>query len=148
MLDCSTLKLIETTLQREKLFIHDFSKINIVIEKWRKDVKEIIHNARCSDGKVYAKAFPGRAAILIKLLNLTENDLTAIFEKPLSKKIGNYAPGTRIPILSDDVLLDLVPTPRKIINLSWHISKEIKSYLHSLDPAIEMFDIFAYENYK
>lgn len=143
-----TLASIEKILLREKLFLHDFEKINIVIEKWRNDVKETLAHAKCSDGKIYAKAFPGRAAILIKLLNLSENDLAAIFEKPLSKKIGHYAPGTRIPILSDDLLLSMIPKPRKIINLSWHISKEINSYLKSLDPAIEMLDIFAYENYK
>ena len=144
----ASLKLIESTLLREKSFIHDFEKLNAVIKEWRSDMQLILKNAQCSDGKVYAKAFPGRAAILIKLLNLDKNEIAAVFEKPQSKKIGHYVPGTKIPILSDDLLLEMIPEPRKIINLSWHIGKEIKKYLKSIDSTIEIFDIFTYENYK
>ena len=52
-----------------------------------------------------AKAFPGRAAIILKLLNLTNKNISAIFEKPKSKKIGYYAPGTNIQIKSDQKLI-------------------------------------------
>ena len=58
-------------------------------------------------GPLPAKAFPGRAAILIKLLNLNENNVSAIYEKKNSMKIGNHAPGTRIKIISDDNLRKL-----------------------------------------
>ena len=40
------------------------------------------------NGKILAKAFPGRAAILIKLLNIDERIISGVFEKPNSKKIG------------------------------------------------------------
>ena len=42
-------------------------------------------------------------------------------------------PGTKIPILSDNLLFKKI-NQRKIdiiINLAWHISKEIKNYLRS-----------------
>ena len=38
-------------------------------------------------GKIPAKAFPGRAAILIKMLDLNEKVISAVYEKPNSKKI-------------------------------------------------------------
>ena len=77
-----------------------------------------------------AKAFPGRAAIILKLLNLTNKNISAIFEKPKSKKIGYYAPGTNIPIESDQKLI-YINKKIPIINLAWHLKKEIKKYIKS-----------------
>ena len=79
-------------------------------------------------GPLPAKAFPGRAAILLKLLNFDKKNISAIYEKNNSKKIGYFAPSTKIPILSDSKLLKInkkIP----IINLAWHIDLEIKKYL-------------------
>jgi hypothetical protein len=81
------------------------------------------------NGKIKAKAFPGRAAILIKLLGLDETKISAVYEKKGSMKIGNFLPGTRIPIYSDDDLFKLQDQNEPILNLAWHISDEIKSYL-------------------
>ncbi|HIE83910.1 MAG TPA: methyltransferase, partial [Dehalococcoidia bacterium] len=52
-------------------------------------------------GKFRAKAFPGRAAILIKLLGLDESHISAVYEIRGSIKVGHYVPGTRIPILPE-----------------------------------------------
>ena len=76
-----------------------------------------------------AKAFPGRAAILIKLLNLNKNHIYASYEKSDSKKIGYYIPGTKIPILNDKKLRNSNNKSIPIINLAWHIKDEIKKYL-------------------
>jgi SAM-dependent methyltransferase len=132
----------------EKEFPLKFRNIRNIIEQWKASRTELLNSARCSDGKIYAKAFPGRAAILVKLLNLTPNDIEAVFEKPNSQKIGHYLPGTRIPILSDMDLMEKIPKPRKMLNLAWHISDEIKGYLKELDPAVECVDIFSCEKFK
>ena len=98
-------------------------------------------------GPLPAKAFPGRAAVLIKLLDLNENNISAIYEKNNSMKIGNYAPGTRIKIISDSELRKLskeIP----IINLAWHIPKEIKSYLKSLGLKNKIIDIVQKKDFK
>jgi hypothetical protein len=61
------------------------------------------------------------------MLNLSTDQLLATYEKPTSAKIGNYIPGTRIPILSDD---DFAPNgDGPVVNLAWHIANEINSYL-------------------
>ena len=55
-------------------------------------------------GPLPVKAFPGRAAILLKMLNLKKINIDYI-EQPNSKiKIGFNAPGTNIPIKSDKYL--------------------------------------------
>ena len=62
------------------------------------------------------------------LLRQDSNYEITIYEKNNSKKIGYFAPSTKIPILSDSNLLKInkkVP----IINLAWHIDLEIKKYL-------------------
>ena len=80
-------------------------------------------------GKLRGKAFPGRAAILVKLLGLDESTISVVYEKPGSLKIGHYLPGTRIEIHSDDELFGLLDQSEPLINLAWHIPKEIRSYL-------------------
>ena len=90
-----------------------------------------INHLNNKHGPLPAKAFPGRAAILIQLLNLKKKHVFATFEKPNSKKIGHYIPGTKIPILSDKNLRKTIIKEKPIINLAWHIEKEIKGYLKS-----------------
>ena len=65
------------------------------------------------------------------MLGLSENEISCVYEKPGSAKIGNYVPGTKIPIRSDEKLFKNLPKQKIIINLAWHIPKEIKNYLKS-----------------
>ena len=134
---------LEQAIAGEQGFVQKFLNMEKVIERWILSRDSILAKVRCENGKVYGKAFPGRAAILIKLLQLTDKDITAVFEKPGSQKIGHYIPGTRIPIVSDDTLLSTVPSPRKLLNLAWHIQEEIERYLKSMDPEIECLSIFS-----
>jgi SAM-dependent methyltransferase len=135
-------------MSKEETFFYDFMKMNKVITKWKATRTEILNSSRCNDGKIYAKAFPGRAAILVNLLDITENEIEAVFEKPQSKKIGHYVPGTRIPIRSDSDLLNEGFIPDKMLNLAWHISDEIRKYVNNLNSQIEIIDIFDFEKYK
>ena len=81
------------------------------------------------NGPLVAKAFPGRAAIPIKMLGLDSDLISGAYEKPDSKKIGHYIPGTRIPILSDNNILQHHSKGSPIINLAWHIEDEIRKYM-------------------
>jgi hypothetical protein len=84
------------------------------------------------------KAFPGRASILIRMLNINEKLISAIYEKNESPKIGHYVPGTKIPIYSDNILKKNKNNYKNIINFAWHIKKEIKRYLikHNINARI------------
>jgi len=93
-------------------------------------------------GKLTAKAFPGRAAILIKLLQLDEHQIEAVYEKPGSCKINHYVPGTRIPILSD-AFFNLRKDSSPLINFAWHISREIHHYMRQLGYTGPIVDIIS-----
>ena len=99
------------------------------IAQWKEEKGGAIERYIRENGRLRAKAFPGRAAILIKLLNLDEKSIEAVYEKPGSMKIGCYLPGTRIPIKSDNELFSLSDQSKPILNLAWHIPNEIKEYL-------------------
>jgi hypothetical protein len=129
---------IEKNLQ--KRFVHLANQI----ELWRSRKKKILIEATQLYGKLSAKAFPGRAAIPIRLLELDETVINAVYEKPLSSKIGHYIPGTHIPILSDEQFVD-APV---LLNLAWHISNEIKNYMFNKGYKNEIIDIISMDDFK
>jgi len=115
--------------EKESRFFEGFSALRDNVEAWKLVKKEVIANHVGVHGAMLGKAFPGRAAILVKLLGLDETQISVVYEKPGSMKIGHYLPGTRIPIRSDDELLSLADKNQTILNLAWHISGEIRGYL-------------------
>ena len=124
----------------------DFYKSLLGMQKnigvWQAHMKEKIQKLVNEHGPLPAKAFPGRAAILIKLLDLDENSISVVYEKTGSMKIGHYLPGTRIPIKSDDELFSLTSSPAVILNLAWHISTEIHQFLKKKGFLGEIVDIY------
>jgi SAM-dependent methyltransferase len=122
---------MKKVLLKEKKFFKKFELIKKKIEVWKIKKYNQIKKIYLIHGKVAAKAFPGRAAILIRLLNINEKFISKVYEKPNSKKIGYCVPGTNIPIISDKQLFKDIKEKKVniIINLAWHLSKEIKTYL-------------------
>lgn len=114
-------------LQRESLFSQGFSRMATNMEAWRQKKKKELLGEIETHGRLRAKAFPGRAAIILELLELTDEHIKAVYEQPMSPKVGCYLPGTSIPIMSDKEL-DLSDSA-PIVNLAWHIQDEISSYL-------------------
>lgn len=115
--------------ERESGFRVQFESLRIGIERWRHTKSELLAEQFHRYGKLRAKAFPGRAAILVRLLDLNETTVSAVYEKPGSLKIGHYVPGTRIPIASDDELFALSDQTKPLLNLAWHLPQEIREYL-------------------
>lgn len=129
---------------REAAFGNAFSALRKNLERWRESKGGEIRSLVAKYGKLRAKAFPGRAAILVKLLALDEQMILAVYEKPGSLKVGHYLPGTRIEIHSDDELFRLPDQTLPIVNLAWHIPSEIRAYLieHKYSgPVIDMLSI-------
>ena len=102
--------------------------------------------SKSKNGPLPAKAFPGRAAILLKVLNLDKKNIDCIFEQPKSIKIGFNAPGTNIPIKSDKYLKSVINN-RPLINLAWHIKKEIKKYIFNLKIKTKIINIIENKNF-
>jgi len=126
---------------RESNFLNDFASLRENIESWLEIKHKLLQEQFKKHGKLRAKAFPGRAAILVKLLGLDQDLVSAVYEKPGSLKIGHYLPGTRIPICSDGDLFALPDQSIPLLNLAWHIPHEIGIYLSEHAYHGKVFDI-------
>jgi hypothetical protein len=134
-------------LQEEKKYLDKFASLRLNISKWQVKKGKLIEQIIKKNKNMPGKAFPGRAAILIKMLGIDNNIMPHVSEKPGSMKIGHYIPGTRIPIISDDDLFNSKDKPPFILNLAWHISKEIKAYLTSHGFKGNIIDILNVEDF-
>lgn len=138
---------VSETVETEANFEGRLADMGRRIPLWRDRKREQLAAAVAQNGPLPGKAFPGRAAILVKLLDLDETMISAIYEKPGSMKVGHYVPGTRIPILSDD---DFASRPAKgapLLNLAWHISAEIHDYMRRQGYEGEITDLFSTEEF-
>ena len=129
-------------LERERRYGNDLARLPQEIALWRARKAAEIKSAVKRYGPLAGKAFPGRAAIPIKLLGLDHTSIKAVYEKPGSGKIGHYIPGTRIPILSDD---DFPAEDRRkpLVNMAWRIADEIETYLRGRGFSAEIIRIVA-----
>jgi hypothetical protein len=132
---------LEDLIQKENNFPNLFNQMEEKINLWKLKKKSQIDCYLKNYPKIVAKAFPGRAAILMKLLNLDKDKIYAVFEKPGSKKIGHFVPGTKIPILSDQKLFNMADENFPIMNLAWHIPNEIRNYLKENNLKGDVFEI-------
>ena len=130
---------ISMIFENESNFHDQLNSMQYQIDHWIKKTGKLIKSYVKNYGPLRAKAFPGRAAILVECLGLNNSMISCVYEKPGSLKIGSYLPGTRIPIVSDDDLVTTDSSP--IINLAWHISSEIKEYLRGINFSGEIIDI-------
>ena len=121
-------------------YLNLFSQMNIDMKKWIKIKRKQLEKYFLKYGKLPAKAFPGRAVILIKLLGLTEEHISAVYEIKGSIKTGFYVPNTRIPILPESKLYEQ-KDQKPIINLAWHISKAVRENLKRNNYFAEVIDI-------
>lgn len=126
---------------RENRFGEGLKEMNARLGPWREKKRAEIEAAVKAHGPLRAKAFPGRAAIPVRLLELDETHVKEVYEKPGSPKIGHYVPGTRIPIVSDDEFDLSDDTP--ILNFAWHISKEIRAYMQKRGFGGTIIDIIS-----
>ncbi|MDC3116895.1 class I SAM-dependent methyltransferase [Alphaproteobacteria bacterium] len=138
---------LKNILSKEKRFSNEIILLNKQVEHWITNKKNYIDALYKKHGSLHAKAFPGRAAILIKLLDIDNNNFKAVYEKPGSFKIDHYIPGTKIPIKSDDEL-KFINKNVPIINLAWHIPEEIRQYLEKLNISNPIIDIISKNDFN
>lgn len=120
---------LKQDLKNEKKLIKKVGLFQKKVDRWKTVKKDYFKNLSKKFGPIPAKAFPGRASILINLLNLSNKNITNVYEKDVSLKVNKYIPGTNIKIVKEKFFNKEERNKRKIINLAWHISGEIRSYL-------------------
>ena len=103
-------------------------------EKFKKNVVtskinlfNIIKKIKDKNQKIFGVGAPSRASTLINYLGLDQDIIDCVLEINGSYKIGNYIPGTKIPILNEDILIK--EKPDFLILFSWHIKNELKRNL-------------------
>jgi len=121
-------------------FLGLFRELKFDLVTWTTNKRMELENLRKEYGPLPAKAFPGRASILIKLLGLSEKHISAVYEIKGSIKTGHYVPGTRVPILPESKLFQL-KEQKPIINLAWHIPKAVRKNLFENNYRAEVIDI-------
>ena len=88
---------------------------------------KIIHKLKKNNKKIFGIGAPSRASTLASYVGLNKDFIECIGEIEGSKKIGNYLPGTDIPIISEKKLFKMKPD--YLFLFSWHIAKELKNNL-------------------
>ena len=84
----------------------------------------ILKKLKNNNKKIYGIGAPSRASTLINYVGLDENIIDCVLEIDGSYKIGNYIPGKKIPILSENKLYN--DPPDFLILFAWHIASELK----------------------
>lgn len=131
----------------ESEFGDGLTKLAAQVAIWKDNKYAQIQAEVAKHGPLAVKAFPGRAAIPVKMLNLSTDHISAAYEKPSSAKIEHYIPGTRIPIRSDDEFTPALIGDAPLLNLAWHIADEIKGYLRQRGFNGPIIDIIAPEDF-
>lgn len=125
-----------------------FEQVAEEMSIWRTSTRRLIETKVEQYGKLRAKAFPGRAAILIKLLGLNEQHISALYEIKGSIKVGHYVPGTRIPILPEADLFRQPDLTKPIVNFAWHIASEVEANLRKNGYAGDIVNIKVFKNVR
>lgn len=115
----------------EKTFVVRLAGMQAFVQAWRRDTKAQLELICAGGSPLFGKSFPGRASILLNLLDIGADRQPMIFEKPGSPKIGHHAPGTRIEIASDELWLRGTLQPESLLIWAWHIADEVAAYLRA-----------------
>lgn len=73
--------------------------------------------------RIDAISAPSRASTLVNYVGIDDAMVDRVLEVEGSYKIGNYLPGTRIPIVAEKALFE--DPPDYALLLSWHIAEEL-----------------------
>ena len=116
-------------MHKEDYILKSIYKVQNKIKNWKKSSYKILKYFKRNNLKLYGKALPARAIVLINMLKIDSKVMPCVFEKVGSKKIGHYVPGTKIKIVGDDKWITKKIKPEAMVIWGWHIYKEIKKYL-------------------
>lgn len=91
------------------------------------DLHALMAPIKKAGGKIYGIGAPSRASTLINYVGIDDGLLDCVLEVSSSHKLNKYIPGTRIPVLDEQKLLD--DQPEYALLLSWHIADDLISIL-------------------
>jgi len=116
---------IKRILNEEKKFITplNLKKFSKSIIKSKVRLLVLLNKIKEKDCTISGIGAPSRASTLASYVGLNSDLINFIGEIDGSNKIGNFLPGTNIPIISEKEVLK--KKPNYLLLFSWHISKEL-----------------------
>ena len=122
-------KNVKLQLQKENKSLNKKSfnqfKQNVVNSKIK--LFNIINKLKKGKKTIFGVGAPSRASTLINYIGLDQEIIDCVLEINGSYKIGNYIPGTKIPILNENILKQ--KKADYLLLFSWHIKDELKRNL-------------------
>jgi len=119
-------KNVNSIFNKEKKFLNlsEIRKFKDKVLISKLQLLKMIYNIKKRKKNISGVSAPSRASTLINYIGVDENIIDNILEIPGSYKIGNYLPGTRIPVVNENFLFKN-KHPDYLLLLSWHISEEL-----------------------
>jgi len=116
-------------IKKEKKFLNkkSFQNFKKKVVNSKINLFNLIKSIKKNNKSIYGVGAPSRASTLINYLGLDQDIINCVLEINGSYKIGNYIPGTKIPILNEKILNK--QKPNYLILFSWHIKNELKKNL-------------------
>ena len=122
-------KNVKLQLQKENKSLNKKSfnqfKQNVINSKIK--LFNIINKLKKGKKTIFGVGAPSRASTLINYVGLDQEIIDCVLEINGSYKIGNYIPGTKIPILNENILKQ--KKVDYLLLFSWHIKDELKRNL-------------------
>ena len=87
------------------------------------DLLVMMRELKNANKTIYGISAPSRASTLVNYVGIDDAMVDYVLEIEGSYKIGNYVPGTRIPIVNEKILFE--KPPDYAILFSWHIADEL-----------------------
>ena len=122
-------KNVQNQLKKEKKYLNqkNFLKFKKEVVRSKVDLFKIIKKINYENKIICGVGAPSRASTLINYLGLNEDLIDSVLEINGSYKIGNYIPGTKIPIINENKIRKIKPD--YLVLFSWHIKDELKKNL-------------------
>ncbi len=122
-------KNVKKQFKKEKKYLNkkSFTKFRKNVVTSKVNLFNIIKKIKDKNKIIFGVGAPSRASTLINYLGLDQDIIDCVLEINGSYKIGNYIPGTKIPILNENILSK--KKPHYLILFSWHIKNELKRNL-------------------
>ena len=122
-------KNVKNQFKKEKRYLNkkSFTRFRKNVVTSKVNLFNIIKRIKDKNKTIFGVGAPSRASTLINYLGLDQDIIDCVLEINGSYKIGNYIPGTKIPILNENILSK--KKPHYLILFSWHIKNELKRNL-------------------
>lgn len=119
---------VEKMLDGESRFRdgNTYRKFATKVEENRSELRELIHNLDAEGKQIVGVGAPMKSSTLLNYCGF-DNDVIDYITEVNELKIGTYTPGTHIPVVEEERLLE--DDPDVALILSWNVADRIKTKL-------------------